>query len=211
MVKLTSYGFIRREEEDFRDDGNKFKVYMLPGCPNIRITMCHDKEYGYFISANVNSFKLTYKEYSTIPGYRSLDILNGGLNEEQVLDEINQFVNNIREFQANYNEAVKNLQTISDEEIINGYKKIYDFYQARLNEVEELLTKENLLNLLLTSSSYKIDYFKNYYNQAKKELNRYIPEEAVKLSQHNRREFLQRSTNYSDFYTRELKKLLRGE
>ena len=210
MVKLTKYGFIRNKAEDFSDDGNRFRVYSHPQYPGIRVTHHHSEAYGYFISARMEyNNKLTYKEYSILPGYKDLDLLNGGYSEEQVLENMDTFLQAIDTFFKAYQEAANNLTSISDEQIIEEYSKVQNILKNRLSEIDELLTKENLLNLLLNGSSWNLNNFKDYYKLAKEEINRYSPESAVKLSQTSRREFIQKTNKEpSDYYTKQLKSLL---
>lgn len=91
-INLQKFGFIRREDLDFRDDGTSFKGYEYCG-----MTFTYARAYGeVFISGHPGdgipssdgTFRkfLPYKVYSKIEGYSHLDDLNG-VDPEKVTEE----------------------------------------------------------------------------------------------------------------------------
>lgn len=98
-IDLTRYGFKRLPERDFVDDGTTFRMYEYEGLP---ISYAYSIKYGHFIDGRPDYLPgAKYEVYSKIPGYRSLQILNG--EEIVTKDDIEEFKRNISSYMSNYN------------------------------------------------------------------------------------------------------------
>lgn len=191
-VTMSSFGFVRSPEEDFSDDGTRFKVYRINEAPEMHIT--YVKSSGeYFISARWepkdidNNKYLTYDEESKLPHYKSLYALNGV--SEISKEDLQNFYNNCIEFAKEYKEALNNIKEIKDDDIID---KINREYQNCLNQYNELINKIKSVDLLDNDnvSDYDVREIRDYLRDMKKTLERYKPENQLKMKQYRRREYM---------------------
>jgi hypothetical protein len=139
-VNLARY-FIRSASEDFSDDGSRFYCYRYKEI--LVISKCYSRDYGYFISAYVEDpeEKLNYNEYSKLPHYRDLDMLNNG--EPEVTDEdLQELVAVCDAFVEEYEEASNNVEEPDNEAYLNYHRGINktakEYYQKALEAVRSL-------------------------------------------------------------------------
>lgn len=146
-INMTKYGFLRFPEGDFSDDGTRFQCYMAGD-----IIVTKAVTYGEaYISGNSQPHGfdavLTYKEYSGLPHYASLDALNGvsisSLTDER-LDELYQ---NCLEYSKEWHAAAATIQYPERNEVWCILNCIYHTRACELAEVERYLTAQNLLRI----------------------------------------------------------------
>lgn len=153
QINLTKYNFKHVKEEDFRDDGNGFKVYRNESYPKLRITKLIDKETNeVYLAATVEDYYLIYDEYSKIEGYESLDRLNG-INRTEVDDEcISKWVEDIEAYYNNYIKFSKTVTMPTDEELTKKIEDNNAIYNSEISKAEELV-------------HYALDNIQNYSDE----------------------------------------------
>lgn len=168
-INLVKYGFVRNPEEDFSDDGNRFQCYKVG--KNIRVSKLVSDGCAY-ISASIAKNKLTYDEYSVLPHYNSLDVLNGvdisSINEEDLIN----LYNNCLEYEKEYEEAEKNSVFPTREELINLYSEIKAIRQNELEIIKDRLTLDKLSNLNEYSARSVLNHYKSLKNSANVDVNK---------------------------------------
>lgn len=81
-IMMEKYGFVRRPDLDFTDDGSKFTCYSVG---KLEVSKCVYRGEA-FISAHADrNGKLPFDIYSTLPHYDKLDLLNG-INVDSLTD-----------------------------------------------------------------------------------------------------------------------------
>ena len=138
QINLTKYNFNHIKEEDFRDDGNTFHVYINENYPKLRITKLIDKDNAY-IGARVKEYNLTYEEYSNIEGYKSLNRLNGIDRSEVTEDVLSKWIEDIETYYNNYMKFLETITIPTDEELTKKIEENNNVYKSEINKVEELI------------------------------------------------------------------------
>lgn len=170
-VNLTKYGFVRAENEDFSDDGSRFYVYRVG--KRVRVSKCTWNG-QIFLSARIDDGRtLEYEEYSQLPHYKGLDRLNGvsisGLTEMDLI----QLYNDCLAYEQEYNEAEKNIEFPTIEELKAQCLRIRAHYQKQLEEAKKLI-EENAMKLLF-SEKYCVREIKSFYKTIEGRANGYDP------------------------------------
>ena len=191
QIRLTSFGFTRCKEMDFSDDGNHFKVYTYHGA---RVTYLNDKRGGIYISARVENTGLTWDEYSKAPHYKSLDSLNG-VSEDQVTPEaLEQLKKDIDSYLEEIKSIKGEVKEVTDEEIVEYYKAVYDKKEVEFNKAMTLLMDVNMEDLFTNLSEYELGHLKEAIKGARRDLNIYTKEKALQTCQATRRTCINKKT-----------------
>ena len=206
--ELTTRGWKRREDLDFRDDGTKFKGFESPeGLP-----LTYTKAEGaYYLALRLDYLnELSYHEYSKLLSYKLCDEFNGV--EEVDADKLTQ---NAAQIMREYNALVKEM---------NNYKvdmeKLVKSAENELKIVYRVLYDSNIgIDDLENINSYDInrliDYRKSLKRQAEMVLNRLATEQYTQKELRNLEENLNKygyiAINEKDsFYIREIRKIVAG-
>lgn len=125
-INLQKFGFIRREDLDFRDDGTAFKGYEYAG---LVFTYARARGYVYISGRPDYGFSLDgqtkiyppYKHYSAIKGYSKLDALNGASADCITEDDIEQLKKDatayLEAFRAGHENQQKRKGSLSESKI----------------------------------------------------------------------------------------------
>lgn len=148
QINLKKFGFNHIKEEDFRDDGYKFKVYRNEDFPKLRITKLIT-DANIYLDAYIEDSNLTYNEYSNIEGYNTLSEFNG---YDRALFTEDNLLHWIADIEAYYNDE-KDLEakvtTPSKEEVL---KKAEEEKELSIKEAAE--AKELLKTVIDNSTKY---------------------------------------------------------
>lgn len=177
-LNFKKYGIERLPEEDFSDDGNRFRCYICNGVP---ISYLYS-DGRYYLSIRVDYLNgLTYDEYSKLPSYEDCDKYN--MCDEVDLADVADICKRIK---AEYDEALKNVKDVSDDD----YKAYTDKYLEKAKqEFEE--AKQSIKSLepedLLNASEWNIKEIKRDLENIKSEIDRWSWERKSKVDQTSRR------------------------
>lgn len=211
--ELTTRGWKRREDLDFRDDGTKFKGFESPeGLP-----LTYTKANGeYYLSLRVDYLnELTYHEYSKMESYSLCDEFNGV--EEVDPDKLTQ---NATQIMREYNELVAEMNnyTVDMQKLVKSAEKELEIvYRILFNSN---LGIDDLENVDTYEMNRLIDYRKSLKRQAESMLNRLATEQYTQKELRNLEENLDKygylTINEKDsFYIREIRRIVakirRGE
>lgn len=211
--ELTTRGWKRREDLDFRDDGTKFKGFESPeGLP-----LTYTKANGeYYLSLRVDYLnELTYREYSKMESYSLCDEFNGV--EEVDPDKLTQ---NAAQIMREYNELVAEMNnyTVDMQKLVKSAEKELEIvYRVLFNSN---LGIDDLENVDTYEMNRLIDYRKSLKRQAESMLNRLATEQYTQKELRNLEENLDKygylTINEKDsFYIREIRRIVakirRGE
>lgn len=164
QINLTKYNFKHIKVQDFRGVGNTFHVYRNENYPKLRITKLIDKDEVY-LSAQIESYHLTYEEYSKIEGYESLDELNG-INRAEVDDDcLSKWIEDIEAYYDNYMKFLETVTMPTDEELIKKIEENNDIYTSEINKAEELI--HYVLDNIQSYSDQDLGRIFTYYKRLK--------------------------------------------
>ena len=158
-INLTKYGFRRCTNQDFSDDGNKFTCFMVGERITVNKLVDHDAVY---ISARLDGGDLFYEEYSILPHFKDLYVLNGTSKEKLTEQDLINFYNNCLAFEQEYKEAESKIVYPTLEEMEAQCQKIVDLRQSELDTIVSLL-KEVSVKFILNASDTRIKLFKKHY------------------------------------------------
>lgn len=165
-INMTKYGFIRKESEDFSDDGNRFTGYTISSNSRLRVTKLVSDGRAY-LSADMNGNKLDYTEYSKLPHYNCVWDYNGvdlnKLTEEDMID----FYNSCVAYENEYLEAEAKVSFPSIEDIKLQCETINAIRKAEIDEVSNLLERV-AVKFLLEADRYELGRLRDYYNSLSK-------------------------------------------
>lgn len=204
--ELTTRGWKRREDLDFRDDGTKFKGFESPeGLP-----LTYTKANGeYYLSLRVDYLnELTYHEYSKMESYSLCDEFNGV--EEVDPDKLTQ---NAAQIMREYNELVAEINnyTVDMQKLVKSAEKELEIvYRVLFNSN---LGIDDLENVDTYEMNRLIDYRKSLKRQAESMLNRLATEQYTQKELRNLEENLDKygylTINEKDsFYIREIRRIV---
>ena len=132
-INLGKYGFVRKPESDFNDDGNHFKAYMING---ILFTYLRSGNRLYLSGRGhtVGVRTLNWEDYSKLPSYKKLNMLNGKdvdmLTEQDFLD----LVEVAEKYSEEFNHCFETLPDIPREDILHKLMEIRAKRTAEYNE-----------------------------------------------------------------------------
>lgn len=129
-LNFKKFGIDRLPEEDFSDDGTRFRMFVCDGMP---ISFARSAGKAYLAIRPDYLSELSYKEYSKLPTYRDCDKYNGVPEEDVDLSDVAEICKKLK---AEYDEAVdRKLNNTSKNEACGGKRKSRKF--------EEAVSKEN--------------------------------------------------------------------
>lgn len=148
---LINNGFIRREDLDFKDDGNSFRGYEYNG-----LTLTYLKSNGeYYIALRVDYLKgLNYNEYSKMESYELADEFNG-VSEVDVI----KLKENAEIILEEYNEKLKEVS-----ERVVDIVALVEQANKELLEVKQLLGKAKVNIFELEINNYILKNIIEYGN-----------------------------------------------
>ena len=161
-INMTKYGFIRKESEDFSDDGNRFTGYTIS--PNSRLRVTKLVSYGRaYLSADMNGNKLDHTEYSSLPHYSKACWDYNGIDLDKLEEkDLAEWYNACVEYEKEYIEAESKITFPTLDAIREQCLVINSIRQSELNEVKDLLAKVSL-NLVLKADKYTFGRIQDYY------------------------------------------------
>lgn len=190
-ISLKKYGFERFEQEDFHDDGNNFKGYKLG---ELSFSYLRSDDMIYFSGRGDYKLtgieKLNYEEYSTLPHYKYLDMLNGFPVSSLTEEHFEKLVEYAKAFIEEYKNYLETLEIISFEDV---YEKCCRLAVKRDLEYREALQLvKNNIDELFNLSGYAYKEIKDCIDTLKREANMDIKETALFYSktQSNARYFM---------------------
>lgn len=205
-LNFKKYGIERNPAGDFSDDGNRFRAYVCNGVP---ISYLKDPEYGVYLSIRVDNLEgLTYDEYSKLPSYKDCDKYNG-VDENQV--DLADVVDICKRIKAEYEEAVKNVKDVSDDDFKAYTDKYLEKAKKEFEEAKQViksLEPEDLLN----ASEWDVKEIKRDLENVKNEIDRWSWEKKSKTDQTSRRRELgyDSEDNYNkvSYWLKDLKEII---
>lgn len=161
-INLTKYGFIRSPKDDYTDDGNSFVGFRV-GAVEVSKLVKNGRAY---ISASINSYKLPYKVYSTLPHYKALGKLNGvsvsSLRDEDLIELFDACIN----YQQEYKDAVNQTKYPTLQELQDKCDELTADLQTQLDKAGQLI-KDNILKVFDSDNYYKLKELMSCYMSLK--------------------------------------------
>lgn len=166
QINLIKYGFIRDINRDFSDDGTRFTTYRAGN--NIKVTkaVCQGQVY---IAASVAG-NLGYSEYSSLPHYKKLAMLNGVNLSSLTEDDLKEFYNDCLAYEQEYKNLEKTIADPTVDKVIEQCKKINSIRRAEINHIDSILKQKISTILLNSNSEYDLKTIRNYYINLDKEI-----------------------------------------
>lgn len=170
-INLTKFGFVRWEEEDFSDDGNRFYCYRAGR--RVRVSKCTWNGQVY-LSGHIDSSIIDYHVYSTLPHYNGLDRLNGVSIASLTENDLIQLYNDCIEFEKEFDEAEKKVVFPTIEELREQCIRVRENYSKQLAEAHKYI-EANAVKLVLKASSWKLDTIRRYLSTLESRANGFDP------------------------------------
>lgn len=197
QLRLAKYGFIRRPEEDFSDDGNRFEVYSVG---RVRVTKLVSEGIVY-LSGRIERGLLNYDQYSKLPHYHRVAFeLNGEYSLNNLDDEvIKEFYYACVKYEQEYKELESTIHIPTDEEIANK-----EAQEKEILDEEKELVKSIALTELFRLKECAQQIVLRYAQQI---MNKRVDKEFHRRSDMNRVAYMEREFSHS-FYYDEIKRQL---
>ncbi len=160
-IVMNKYGFIRKESEDFHDDGNNFTGYSISLNSRLRVTKLVSDGRAY-LSCNMNGNKLDYDEYSKLPHYRCAWDYNGVDLDKLTEADLIKFYNDCIAYEQEYIEAESKISFPTIDEIKMQCELINSIRKAEIEEVSSLLEKV-AVKFVLAADKYTLSNFQSYF------------------------------------------------
>lgn len=160
-IIMNKYGFIRRESEDFHDDGNNFTGYSISSNSRLRVSKLVSDGQAY-LSCDMNGNKLDYTEYSKLPHYNAAWDYNGVSLESLTEQDMIDFYNACVAYEKEYLEAEAKVTFPTIEEIKLQCETINAIRQAEIDEVKSLLERV-AVRFVLEADKYTTSNFQSYF------------------------------------------------
>ena len=160
-IVMNKYGFIRRESEDFHDDGNNFTGYSISPNSRLRVSKLVSDGQAY-LSCDMNGNKLDYTEYSKLPHYNAAWDYNGVSLESLTEQDMIDFYNACVAYEKEYLEAEAKVTFPTIEEIKLQCETINAIRQAEIDEVKSLLERV-AVRFVLEADKYTTGNFQSYF------------------------------------------------
>ena len=207
-INMTKYGFIRKESEDFSDDGNRFTGYTISSNSRLRISKLVSDGRAY-LSADMNGNKLDYTEYSKLPHYNCVWDYNGVDLNKLTEEDLIKFYNSCVAYEKEYLEAEAKVSFPSIEDIKLQCETINAIRKAEIDEVSVLLERV-AVRFVLEADRYVVSRFQDYFKSLKNRLfdvDKYP--QTIQKSNYGRN-FIKASNSdlQSSFYYKELLEIL---
>lgn len=208
LRELTKRGCIRVKEEDFSDDGNRFKILTYK---NLRISYLKDQG-DYFLSIRVpyQGENYIYEDYKDKEWYKNCDKYNNcsSIDPDDFINILETALSEIAKLESQPREEIDttDLEKRKQEEIAIMEKALKDFKDSNV-----IYTIESL---------YQIRTLFDYYHSVERTIERLKNMDFSKLEynklKHKRNLFneygyIEIKSVEENFYTRQLYKAIRGE
>ena len=164
-IVMNKYGFIRKESEDFHDDGNNFTGYSISPNSRLRVTKLVSDGRAY-LSCDMNGNKLDYTEYSKLPHYQCAWDYNGVDLDKLTEADLIDFYNACVAYEKEYLEAEAKVSFPSIEDIKLQCETINAIRQAEIDEVSILLERV-AVRFILEADRYVVSRFQDYFKSLK--------------------------------------------
>ena len=164
-INMTKYGFIRRESEDFHDDGNNFTGYSISSNSRLRVSKLVSDGQAY-LSCDMNGNKLDYTEYSKLPHYNAAWDYNGVSVESLTEQDLINFYNACVAYEQEYLEAEAKVVFPSLDDIKLQCETVNAIRQAEIDEVSDLLERV-AVRFVLEADRYTVSNFQSYFKSLK--------------------------------------------
>lgn len=208
--ELGKYGFVRRPEDDFSDDGNRFRGYVYKndkGEMPLTYLKADGEVYAAIALHHLND--LSYDEYKNLPSYRDADKYNGVPEDSVDVADLAKIAERLID---EYNEAKSKLDRVSNEELKDMCDKLEKAARDDYNKTIKMLDSISIVKIL-SLNEYKIKRLKDYLNSASRYVdNRY--ERMLSQSDRAKREFMKRAThdieeykNGENYWTKSLREI----
>lgn len=184
-LNFKSAGINRVPENDFSDDGARFRAYEYDGVPITYTTYDGDG----FLAIRIDELafgKMNYYEYSKLPSYKEADKYNGVPIGTIDLEDVKRICKKLK---AEYEKALGDIDNVDYSEASKAINKIKSIYERQRKDIIKLIADdpEKILNL----SEYKFKLVREYYAGLRRAAN--IDE--TNMSQSEKREYLLRQDN----------------
>lgn len=199
-------GFVRREDLDFSDDGNRFRGFEYKGMP-ITTLRSHDETYLSIRVDYLENKSFTHNEWYKTEEYKLCDEFNGvgEIDLDKLIENLEKIIAKVNEL----NEKAKN-------EVVN----VDEVKKAAKNEIEmakkviDDFTK-NFKWFLPSVNSYKINSLKNYMTSLLGRIDKLENTDFDNLPIRRKKEYVERLNTYgyveiaeTNFYVEELKEAI---
>lgn len=210
--QLEKFGFKRRTDLDFSDDGNRFKGYMYKDTIPVSYLQADGEVY---ISFRVSNLDLTPNEYMNLPSYRDADKYNGVSSDKVDINDLvkigDKLIDEIKEVQDS-------IKPVDDKEWItfcdimgNAYHKLYDL---SIKEIKNINVVDLVTNFKY-AHKYAMEQIGQYLKRFKSEEESYnnlrinnTEERTKRYMLDNFKDRLKRAQPGENFYYKEIKELV---
>lgn len=162
-IDLSKYGFVRAPEEDFSDDGTRFTCYKIG---DIRVSKASWQDEIFITGRYIGKSGLEYEEYSKLPHYKDMEILNG-VNKDRIDEsDIIVFRDACIAYQKEMEQAEKEIVYPTETEIADVRKQVR---LARMKEFEEVKNKITMnIDKVFQLGSSTVSRIQTHYNSLNK-------------------------------------------
>lgn len=208
LRELTKRGCIRVKEEDFSDDGNRFKILNYK---NLRISYLKDQG-DYFLSIRIpySGENYIYEDYKDKEWYKNCDKYNNcsSIDPDDVIRICEEAIKGIEELESQPREEIDTtkMEERKQKEIVMAQKALEDFRNS---------------NVIYTiKSEYQVKWLLDYYHSLEREIQILQELDFSKLAYKDlkyKRNFFREygyiniESEKDDFYIKSLYKAIRGE
>lgn len=208
---LQKYGFIRRPEDDFSDDGSRFRGYVYKTDKGeMPVTYLKSNGQVYLSASLHHKDELSYEEYKDLPSYRDSDKYNG-VPEDEV--DVADFAKICDRLISEYSEAVIAIEAVPMSKIEELCNKLAKAALDDYNKTVKLFRTVDPMKIL-DISPYELKRLKEYFERAKVETeNRF--ERIKDTSERNKRQFLsmanrdiEKFKNGSNYWTAAIREII---
>ena len=163
-LNFKKYGFIRNKENDFSDDGNRFKCYDYKG---IEITYLKDQYYGVFLSARVPYYSSLELFFPKVADTRSkmLGIADSYNHGQSVTNEdLESWAKDLDEMLELKKEIDEYVDSLKGNATINVYKLNNEYFIYFYDKYNNYLCKQKFTRLGLKLDDWRIIETARRYN-----------------------------------------------
>lgn len=205
LRELTKRGCIRVKEEDFSDDGSRFKVLYYK---NLRVTYLKN-EGDYFLAIRIpEGENYIYDDYKDQEWYRNCDKYNycSDIDPDDFINIAEIAISEIEKLESQPKEEI---------DITNMEQRRLEEIEIGLNILEDFRNSNVIYDM---KSEYQVKWILDYYHSLEREIQRL---QELDFSKLNYRALKQRRNSFNDygyiiikeddFYIRKLTEAIRGE
>lgn len=199
-------GFVRREDLDFSDDGNRFRGFEYKGMP-ITTLRSHDETYLSIRVDYLENKSFTHNEWYKTEEYKLCDEFNGvgEIDLDKLIENLEKVIAKVNELNEKANNEEINVDEVkkaAKNEIEMAKKVIDDF-------------TKNFKWFLPSVNTYKISSLKNYMTSLLGRIDKLENTDFDNLPIRRKKEYVERLNTYgyveiaeTNFYVEELKEAI---